>query len=172
MRLRFDQISVLVADDSPTMRQLLKSSLDGFGVRRVMMAHDGNQAFDMFKDEWADLAIVDWNMKPTNGIEFVRLLRNSPESPNPYVPVLMLTGHADMDRIAEARDAGMTEILSKPISPKILHQRIEAVFSNPRTFIRSRNYFGPDRRRRGSGYLGNERRSTADDIKGDIKGDS
>jgi len=168
MRLRFDQISVLVADDSPTMRQLLKSSLDSFGVKQVLMAHDGDQAFDMFKESWADIAIVDWNMKPTNGIELVRLMRNSPESRNPYIPVLMVTGHADMDRIAEARDAGMTEILSKPLSPKILHQRIEAVFSNPRTFIRSNDFFGPDRRRRGTGYLGDDRRSTADDIEGEV----
>lgn len=167
MRLPFDQMSVLVADDSPTMRQLLKSSLDSFGVAKVMMAHDGDQAFDMFCKGWADLAIVDWNMKPMNGIDFVRLLRNSPESPNPYIPVMMVTGHADYDRVAEARDAGMTEILSKPLAPKVLKERIEAVFQNPRTFIRSNDYFGPDRRRRRSGFTGPDRRSTSRDIEGD-----
>ena len=167
MRLPFDQMTILVADDSPTMRQLLKSSLDSFGVAKTMIDSDGDQAFSMFCQGWADLAIVDWNMKPTNGIDFVRLLRNSPESPNPYIPVMMVTGHADMERVAEARDAGMTEILSKPLAPKVLKHRIEAVFSNPRTFIRSNEYFGPDRRRRGGKFKGPDRRSRATDIEGD-----
>ncbi|MBV6633433.1 MAG: response regulator [Alphaproteobacteria bacterium] len=157
-------MTVLVADDSPTMRALLKSALESFRVKQVLVAHDGDQAFQLFKESWADLAIVDWNMGPTNGIEFVRLLRNSPESPNPYIPVMLVTGHADAERISEARDAGMTEILSKPIAPKTLMQRIELVFSNPRTFIRSSDYFGPDRRRRSGGFKGVDRRTKPGDI--------
>lgn len=163
MRIRFDELTVLVADDSPSMRQLIKATLDSFGVKRVITADNGEQAFEKFCQDWADLAIVDWNMSPTNGIEFVRMLRNNPQSPNPYIPVLMLTGHADMDRIAEARDAGMTEVLGKPIAPKVLHERISAVFSNPRTFIRAGDYFGPDRRRRDAKYHGLDKRTAPGD---------
>jgi two-component system, chemotaxis family, chemotaxis protein CheY len=167
MRLRFEDITVLLADDSASMRQLLKASLESFGIKQVILAENGDRAFELICKGWADLAIIDWNMSPTNGVELLRLLRNSPQSPNPYIPVMMLTGHADMDRVSEARDAGMTEFLTKPIAPKMLYERIEAVFSNPRTFIRSNDYFGPDRRRRDGKYRGDDRRTKPGDLDGD-----
>jgi DNA-binding NtrC family response regulator len=72
----------------------------------------------------------------------------------------MITGHTEMDRVTAARDAGVTEFLAKPISAKGLYQRIVSVVANPRPFIKTNNYFGPDRRRNNSSnYTGPERRS-------------
>jgi two-component system, chemotaxis family, chemotaxis protein CheY len=71
----------------------------------------------------------------------------------------MLTGHSEKKRVIAARDAGVTEFLAKPLSAKALYQRILNVVANPRPFIKTKTYFGPDRRRNTSGtYNGPERR--------------
>jgi DNA-binding response OmpR family regulator len=71
-----------------------------------------------------------------------------------------LTGHCDKRRVMTARDAGVTEFLAKPISAKALYQRILNVVVSPRPFIRTKTYFGPDRRRNTSNaYIGPERRN-------------
>jgi DNA-binding response OmpR family regulator len=71
----------------------------------------------------------------------------------------MLTGHSEKKRVVAARDAGVTEFLAKPISAKALYQRILNVVANPRPFIKTKNYFGPDRRRNtNTNYVGPERR--------------
>jgi DNA-binding response OmpR family regulator len=71
----------------------------------------------------------------------------------------MLTGHSEKRRVMIARDAGVTEFLAKPISAKGLYQRILNVVANPRPFIKTKNYFGPDRRRNtNAAYIGVERR--------------
>ena len=71
----------------------------------------------------------------------------------------MLTGHSEKKRVVSARDAGVTEFLAKPISAKGLYQRIVNVVANPRPFIKTKTYFGPDRRRNvNPNYVGTERR--------------
>jgi DNA-binding response OmpR family regulator len=71
----------------------------------------------------------------------------------------MLTGHSEKKRVTDARDAGVTEFLAKPISAKGLYQRIVNVVANPRPFIKTKTYFGPDRRRNvTSNYVGPDRR--------------
>jgi DNA-binding response OmpR family regulator len=71
----------------------------------------------------------------------------------------MLTGHSEKKRVVAARDAGVTEFLAKPISAKALYHRVLNVVANPRPFVKTKNYFGPDRRRSTSAnYVGPERR--------------
>ena len=71
----------------------------------------------------------------------------------------MLTGHTEADRVMEARDAGVTEFLAKPVSALQLFQRIRTIIEAPRQYVRTADYFGPDRRRRNElDYEGVERR--------------
>ena len=95
-----------------------------------------------------------------DGLDFVRLVRKGADSPNPYVPIILLTGHTEMHRVLEARDAGVNEILAKPISIKSLFSRIVSIIESPRPFVKSKTYFGPCRRRyQDPNYKGPERRS-------------
>jgi DNA-binding response OmpR family regulator len=87
------------------------------------------------------------------------MIRQPGANSNPYVAIIMLTGHSEKKRVTSARDAGITEFLAKPISAKGLYQRIVNVVANPRSFIKTKTYFGPDRRRNvSSNYIGPERR--------------
>jgi two-component system chemotaxis response regulator CheY len=78
----------------------------------------------------------------------VRSVRCSPDSPNPFVPIIMVTGRAERTFVMQARDAGVTEFVSKPVSAAKLLQRVGIVLTAPRVFIKSATYTGPDRRRR------------------------
>jgi len=94
-----------------------------------------------------------------DGLELTQMIRQPGANANPFVPIIMITGHTEKARVTAARDAGVTEFLAKPISAKSLYQRIVNVVANPRPFIKTKNYFGPDRRRGvNSNYVGPERR--------------
>ncbi|MCC7017272.1 MAG: response regulator [Rhodospirillales bacterium] len=146
------------------MCALIKTILHAFGVRNVVQASDGAEAFNTLKHFPADIIISDWVMQPLDGLEFVRLVRTGKDSPNPYLPVIMLTGHTEMHRVVEARGAGVTEFLAKPVSPKKLYARIRSIIEHQRSFIKTKTYFGPDRRRRKlASYEGTERRTKQDE---------
>lgn len=153
-----EKLHALVVDDSRHMLAITKAILRGLGVRNVKLASDAAEAFKEMKHFPADIVIVDWMMTPLDGLDFVRLVRTAKDSANPYIPIIMLTGHTEMHRIMEARDAGVTEFLAKPLSPKALYNRLLAIVERPRAFIRTDSYFGPDRRRRQEPYKGFDRR--------------
>lgn len=157
----FQSLNVLLVDDNPHMRAIASAVLQSAGVRKVREAADGAAAFDLLRQHPIDLAIVDFNMFPLDGVEFTRLVRNSPDSPNIYLPIIMMTGHAEKKRVTEARDAGVTEFVVKPITAKAVLDRINAVIFKPRPFVKTDTYFGPCRRRRDmEGYAGPFRRSS------------
>jgi len=88
------------------------------------------------------------------------MIRANPASPNPFVPVIMLTGHTSFEHVREARDAGINEFIAKPVSVTTMMSRLVAVIENPRPYVRTNGYFGPCRRRRGAeDYRGPERRA-------------
>jgi CheY-like chemotaxis protein len=97
-------------------------------------------------------------MAPMDGLALTRFLRTSPASPDPFLPIIMITGFADRERVHAARDAGVTEFLVKPISAAALFSRIYSIIANPRPFVRIGGYFGPDRRRRVDTFGIDERR--------------
>ena len=150
-RYVLDNVNVLVLDDNRHMRSLVQSILHALGVKNVCEAADAAQAFKELQHFQADVLIVDWHMEPLDGLDFVRLVRTAKDSPNPYVPIIMLSGYTEYRRVTEARDAGVNEFLAKPISAKALYQRFAAIIDNPRPFIRTKTYFGPDRRRQNLG---------------------
>jgi two-component system chemotaxis response regulator CheY len=146
--LRFELLKILLVDDNHHMRVLLTEILRAIGVKLIFEAADGAEALQMMRAHPIDIVMTDLAMQPLDGIDFVRLLRTSEDSPNPLAPVIMITGHSTMRRVGEARDVGVTEFLSKPVTARGVIERITRVVEHPRAFVRSETYFGPDRRRR------------------------
>jgi CheY-like chemotaxis protein len=146
--LRFDLLKILLVDDNHHMRLLLTEILRAIGVKEVFEAANGAEALQLLRKNPIDIVMTDMAMQPLDGIDLVRRLRNANESPNPMVPVIMITGHSTMRRVAEARDVGVTEFLSKPVTARGVIERITRVVEHARPFVRTPTYFGPDRRRR------------------------
>ncbi len=154
-------LNILLADDNQHMRQITSAILQSAGVRKIREVSDGEMAFDALCDSPVDLAIVDFNMAPVDGVAFTRRVRSDRKSPNIYLPIIMMTGHSEKHRVMDARDAGVTEFVVKPITAKAILDRIHSVIFRPRAYVKCSSYFGPDRRRSGaSDYAGPRRRST------------
>ena len=161
-----NNMSILVADDNAHMRAIVVAVLRSLGFEKVREARNGAEALGILKEWTADVAIVDFRMDPVDGVEFTRLVRNAEGSANPYLPIIMLTGYADRTRVFEARDAGVTELIVKPVTPQAVIGRLNAVIYHPRPFIRCEDYFGPCRRRTANpSYKGPERRKAAEEMK-------
>lgn len=158
MGYNLSKLRVLIVDDSKNMRMLVKTILNALGVQTVREAADGQTAMQELRAGPIDVAIVDWVMEPMDGLEFVRQVRTAEDSPNTFLPIIMMTGHTEKNRIFKARDSGVTEFLAKPITAKMLLLRLTNIIENPRPFVRAKGYFGPDRRRRSEDYSGPERR--------------
>jgi len=159
VRIDFNRLRFLVIDDNPHMRRIIRTLLHGLGTRDVFEADDGATGLDAYTHNIPDIVLIDWAMPVFDGLELTKMIRETDGNANPYLLFIMITGHTEKNRVTSARDAGITEFLAKPISAKALYQRIVNVVAHPRPFIKTRNYFGPDRRRIANpNYPGPERR--------------
>ena len=157
---RFERLKILVVDDNVHMRKLVTTILQAFGVIQIYEADSGERAWAALREANPDVVILDWVMDGMSGLELVRMIRSNPACPNPFVPVIMLSGHTSAEHVLEARDAGINEFIAKPVSVKTMMSRLVAVIENPRPYVRTNSYFGPCRRRRGAeDYRGPERRA-------------
>ena len=162
MSYSFRNLNILLVEDDNYMRFLVRDILKVFGVGEIRTARDGTAAYQELKNFPADIVIIDWVMQPMNGLEFLEKLRNAIDSPNPYVPTIMLTAFTEIERVKESRDMGITEFLAKPFTPQKLYSRIVSVIEDQRVYVRSPTYFGPDRRRADRPFLGPDRRAGAE----------
>lgn len=159
MAVSLEKVRFLVVDDNAHMLNIVKTILRGFGAVHVFEAKDPPEAHYRLKNDAIDIVILDYVMGEDDGVAFLRKLRSDKDSPNPYVPVIMLTAHSEKGRVEAARDAGATEFCAKPVTAAEMLRKVAAVIDRPRPFVRSDSYFGPDRRRHNDpNYRGEERR--------------
>jgi CheY-like chemotaxis protein len=156
----FEYLKALIVEDNSHMRSLLRALLNSIGITDIAEAAQGQAAIEALGLPRPRVVLTDLAMKPMDGLEFTRYVRNDQNSPNPFIPIIMITGHTEKHRVEAARDAGVTELLAKPITASNLFARIAEIVERPRAFVRCDSYFGPDRRRhRTEGYGGPWRRA-------------
>lgn len=153
-------IKILVVDDNPFMRTIVRRVLSQFNAEEVREATDGADAMDTLTlgDFKPDIIIVDWMMEPLDGLELTKWIRTGEDTPDPFLPIIMMSAHSERGRVTEARDVGVNEFLVKPLSAKSIMQRIQTIIEHPRAYVRTDSYFGPDRRRHDKPFLGQEQR--------------
>lgn len=156
-------LTVLIIDDNEPMREIIATVLKSLGIRKIFVASDGVEALKIVTEREVDIIFTDLMMQPVDGLAFIRWVRTSPASSNPYTPIIMVTGHATRASLDEARMAGVTEFLAKPLTARGVLHRVNEVINNPRDFVRAGAYFGPCRRRKiDHDYIGEERRGAAE----------
>lgn len=163
MPYKFDKLSILVVDDAAPVLDVTARALEILGVGRVLKAKDGPSAFDTYVRERPDIILTDWEMTPMDGLDLIKKIRNDELSPKRNVPIIMMTGYTASARVAKARDYGITEFLVKPFTANELSRRIAYVIDNPRDFVETEQFFGPDRRRRKSMDYDGEGKRDEDD---------
>ena len=151
-------VSIMVVDDQEFNAKILRQMLRVLGASNIRVFDNGEDAWEDYKERPADMVITDWQMQPMSGLKLTSLIRKSPDSPNVFVPVILVTAYREREHVFKARDAGVTEYVVKPVSPKSLFSRIEAVIERPRRFVRIGEFFGPDRRRHTKEFDGADQR--------------
>ena len=116
--------SILVVDDSTTMRQMVSFTLTSAG-HEVVEAPDGNKALGLAKQRKFDLVITDINMPGMNGIDLVQGLRALPESK--FIPILVLTTEAGDEVKQKGKSVGATGWIVKPFNPEVLLDTLKKV---------------------------------------------
>ena len=165
MPVQYDTLHVLIIDDHDFTRLLLNEVLQGLGCAkdRIFEAEDGASGLRILQERDVDLIICDWQMAPMDGLAFVRTVRDPAKTRNPYVPIIFCTGYSDRKLVENARDAGVSEVVIKPITVKAIESRVASILQKPRDFVQAEHYFGPDRRRRREkGEIPNERRANGE----------
>ena len=158
-RDRGNGLHVLLVEDNEHMRALLRTGLNAMGIRRIIEFTEGGEALKKFAALKPDFIVTDLSMAPMDGIHFTRAIRRLPDQALCVVPIIMVTGHTERSRVEAARDAGVNEILAKPIAAAGLFHRVEEIVYRPRPFVRSPEYHGPCRRRKDApDYVGPWRR--------------
>lgn len=153
MPIDYSRLRVLIVDDHAFTRLLIKDVLQSLGCRpgSVWEAEDGRTGLRILNEREVDLIFCDWQMQPMDGLTFVRTLRDPEKSKNSYVPIIFCSAFTERELIERARDTGVTEIMTKPITVKAIEAKVIAVLEKPRQFVEVKQYFGPDRRRRDAG---------------------
>lgn len=164
--MRLNHVSAIIADDHRGTREIVLEILKSTGMRDIRQAEDGAQAFALVCERAPDILLLGAEL-PSDALATLRQVRYAPNCPDRRLAVIMMPASATPARIAAMRDAGATEIVTKPLTSGKLLGRIQATLLQPREFVEAETYVGPDRRRhRNVNYAGPFRRATdeADDV--------
>jgi two-component system chemotaxis response regulator CheY len=123
--LAYEKYRVLVVDDNGFMVDLVSSLLRQIGFRDIHTANDGEAALKKVMQAPPALIICDINMKPLDGVEFVKRLRTAGYAGKDKIPTLFLTAHAEEQYVKSAIQLEVDGFLVKPIKKEVLIQRVQ-----------------------------------------------
>ncbi len=127
MALPDKNMRILVVDDAPMIRRILKNLLKEMGFSNIEEAEDGMVALQKLRQQPFDFVITDWNMPNLTGIELVQEIRKDPNLKD--LPVMMVTAEAKKENIILALKSGVNNYIVKPFTPENVKSKIEAIFS-------------------------------------------
>lgn len=122
---------ILVIDDMPSIRDLVKSQLKSMGFQSIIEAQDGQEGLQILDKRLMDgepiqLVISDWNMPKLKGLELLKKVRASAEFKD--LPFVLLTSEAEREQVTEAVLSGVSQYIVKPFSAKIFEDKLKTVW--------------------------------------------
>jgi len=131
-----NHIRILIVDDMPSLRDLLRAYLRRMGFRNISEADNGRIAYQAMLSAKAagapfELVISDWNMPELDGLEFLKLVRASPEWKN--LPFIILTTESEKAKVVEAVVAGVSNYMVKPVEEPMLKDKLLKVWEKINT---------------------------------------
>jgi CheY-like chemotaxis protein len=145
-RINLERVSFLLVDENQQSLDIMGQIVAGFGVRRMVKCLSFREAVDAAKGLNVDFLLSDVRMTGEQDFAFLRWLRREGGDPNRHAPAVVVTGDTSTAMVLAARDAGAHFMVAKPITPKVLLERIFWIARENRLFIECQNYVGPDRR--------------------------
>lgn len=121
------EINILIVDDFPTMRKIVKTVLKQLGYTRITEAEDGAEGLEILKTNASiQFVVSDWNMPNMTGIELLKEVRKNPKLK--HLPFLMVTAEADKENIVEAVKSGVSNYIVKPFNAQTMKEKIDKIF--------------------------------------------
>jgi DNA-binding response OmpR family regulator len=146
LKLNFATANILIVEDKVSEQDILAQILMGFGVPGIQRRATADEAMRAMSTETFDLALIDASLKETDGYQLIKNMRRHGQESVKHMPIFLLCGHVRMPDVIQARDCGANFVLTKPISPQVLFDRIVWLARARRVFVESDTYVGPDRR--------------------------
>lgn len=144
--INLERASILLMDNGWGV-ELLTRIFVGFGARRLHRCRTVTEAQEILTKSPIDLIVTEALIEDTDIYDFVRDLRQRKENEaNRFVPVILLSAHTASTKVAEARDCGANFFVAKPLSPKVMMDRVLWVANGKRQYLETDTYAGPDRR--------------------------
>jgi two-component system chemotaxis response regulator CheY len=127
MALGKPDMKILVVDDFPTMRRIVKTLLKQLGYTNITEAEDGEIAYRTLQSTPdIEFIVSDWNMPNMTGLEFLKTVRADPKFKS--IPFLMVTAEAEKENIIEAVKSGVSNYVVKPFTADTLKEKMAKVF--------------------------------------------
>jgi two-component system chemotaxis response regulator CheY len=118
-------MEVLVVDDYPTMRRIIKNLLAELGFTNVSEASDGGEALKRIPASRPGLIVSDWNMEPMTGLQLLQAVRANKDIAD--IPFIMVTAESKTDNVIAAKNAGVNNYIVKPFNAETLRGKMSAV---------------------------------------------
>lgn len=154
-----ERFTALLVEDNRYVANIMAALLRDLSVGNVILTTDGVAAIECLKKSAGlDERSINLVMSPIDGQILLKWVRQGRESPGRFLPFIMMSGAADSENVRGARDQGANEFLAKPFSAGFVSKRVLQIINQPRQFVATRDYFGPDRHRHRETELETERR--------------
>jgi two-component system chemotaxis response regulator CheY len=155
-------LTILIADPNQYVRRVVNGMLRGFGANKVVEVDSATALFQALSNQKVDILLCDMRLQPHGGLKITRTIRRNSDNENRTMPILLMSSDTSENTVRNARDAGANIVVAKPMSPSSLYDRLGWIVFNPRPFIDTASYFGPDRRFKIEGYPGGTGRRKGD----------
>lgn len=155
---KFSNTRVLSVVSQRGLGGILDTLLQEIGVAGHYPAGSADEAFELIAKHQIDIALIDDNPPALDGIAFTLEVRLGEDSPNPYLPLILMSRAHSIKHTIEAYEAGVHDVMAQPFPMRRLKTHIARCLVQPPKFICSDHYFGPDRKSMKNGVLGNRRR--------------
>ena len=155
---------ILIADPNSYARRIVNGMLRGFGANKVLEVENSTGLFQALTGQKIDILLCDTRLPPHGGLMLTRTIRHNADNENRTLPIMLMSSDASEAMVKEARDAGANMVVAKPLSPSSIYDRLSWIAFNPRPFIDTASYFGPDRRFKIEGYPGGVGRRKGDKL--------
>jgi two-component system chemotaxis response regulator CheY len=118
-------VDILIVDDYPTMRRILKNLLNQLGFAKIAEASDGSAALDQMRLQRPGLVISDWNMEPMTGLQLLQQVRADTALKD--IPFIMVTAESKTENVLAAKSAGVNNYIVKPFNAETLKGKMATV---------------------------------------------
>ncbi|HMK48648.1 MAG TPA: chemotaxis response regulator CheY [Thermodesulfovibrionales bacterium] len=120
------KMKILIVDDFPTMRRIIRNLFKQLGFENIEEAEDGAHAFSKLKGGGFEFLCSDWNMPNMDGLELLKKVRSDGEMQK--MPVLMVTAESEKEKVIEAIKAGVNNYIVKPFTAEVLKDKLDKIF--------------------------------------------